>query len=127
MTDTTSQTIGAPPDDGLPVRQVLKNGDVEWRLPNGTLHRLDGPAHERADGVRTWYVNGRRHRLNGPAVERGSDYSWYVRGRRVAATLDLNELYDDGEIELLTHVLSTWQPDGPTVWRLIKAIRPAQL
>jgi len=40
----------------------------EWRL-NGSLHRIDGPAKEWADGEKQWYQNGVRHRDDGPAIE----------------------------------------------------------
>jgi hypothetical protein len=44
-----------------------------------TRHRIDGPAIERSDGSKEWYVDGKLHRLDGPAVE-WSDGSkeWYV-------------------------------------------------
>ena len=32
---------------------------VEYRL-NGKLHRLDGPAVEKADGGKLWYIMGRK-------------------------------------------------------------------
>ena len=51
-----------------PVMTVNKDGDKEWRL-NGKLHRLDGPAIERADGSEFWFHNGYIHRLDGPAVK----------------------------------------------------------
>ena len=54
-----------------PVMTVNKSGEFfqkEWRL-NGKLHRLDGPAIERADGSESWFHNGSLHRLDGPAVE----------------------------------------------------------
>ena len=54
-----------------PVMTVNKSGEFfqkEWRL-NGKLHRLDGPAIERADGSEAWFHNGSLHRLDGPAIE----------------------------------------------------------
>ncbi|MDE1833810.1 MAG: hypothetical protein KGH64_00570 [Candidatus Micrarchaeota archaeon] len=65
-----------------PVMRVLPNGDKEWRLPNGQLHRTDGPALEYADGDKFWYLNGQRHRTDGPAVEyaNGGKY-WYLNDR----------------------------------------------
>ena len=35
---------------------VYDNGDKHWGL-NGKLHREDGPAIERADGSKSWYLN----------------------------------------------------------------------
>ena len=45
------------------------------------LHRLDGPAVERADGIKEWWVDNTRHRLDGPAYE-GADgiKAYYVDG-----------------------------------------------
>ena len=55
---------------------------VEWHDDQGQLHRDDGPAIERADGTRSWFVNGQRHRDDGPAFE-GEDgtRSWFVNGK----------------------------------------------
>ena len=33
------------------------------------LHRIGGPAVERASGAKEWFENGKRHRLDGPACE----------------------------------------------------------
>ena len=35
---------------------VYDNGDKHWYL-NGKLHREDGPAVERADDSKSWYLN----------------------------------------------------------------------
>jgi hypothetical protein len=78
---------------------------IEW-TKYGYAHRMDGPAHEHADGERCWYKWGVLHRLDGPAkiysdgredwyrygmyhrdtdppgpaVQRSYFQSWYVRG-----------------------------------------------
>ena len=39
-----------------------------WYI-QGKLHRVDGPAVERANGDKEWYINGVHHRIDGPAVE----------------------------------------------------------
>ena len=36
-----------------------KDGTREWRL-NGRLHRVDGPAVEKPDGTKEFWVEGRR-------------------------------------------------------------------
>ena len=38
---------------------VQKNGDTFW-YSDGRLHRTDGPAVERANGTKEWYLNGVR-------------------------------------------------------------------
>lgn len=56
-----------------------------WALPDGSYHRLDGPAIEFRGGARKgetqWYREGLLHRQGGPAVERadGSE-DWYQEG-----------------------------------------------
>jgi hypothetical protein len=54
----------------------------EYRNSKGKYHRLDGPAIERSDGYKAWYVNGLRHCINGPAVEHSNgDKEWYLNGK----------------------------------------------
>ena len=54
----------------------------EWRLPDGTRHREDGPAVEFANGYKLWWVYGKRHRLDGPAVEWANGRkSWWIEGK----------------------------------------------
>ena len=48
---------------------IDKNGNKRWKLPNGDLHREDGPAVEWWDGDKGWCINGKRHREDGPALE----------------------------------------------------------
>jgi hypothetical protein len=47
-----------------------------------TLHREDGPAVERADGTKEWYLNGRHYRENGPTVELPNGTKvWYMNNK----------------------------------------------
>jgi len=63
--------------------RVYANGDVEWRDEAGDLHREDGPAIERVDGDKFWYLNGKTHREDGPACEwENGDKEWYLNGKR---------------------------------------------
>ena len=60
---------------------VLINGNKVWRNKEGENHRLGGPAVEKANGDKEWWVNGDLHREDGPAIE-SSDGSreWWVDG-----------------------------------------------
>lgn len=62
------------------IERIEKEDRVEYRL-DGALHRLDGPAVERDNGDKEWWVNGKRHRLDGPAIDcANGDYFWYKDG-----------------------------------------------
>jgi hypothetical protein len=80
--------------------RINSDGDRRWYKP-GTrvLHRLDGPAHELADGGKAWYVDGKLHRLDGPAYE-GADGSreWHVNDKRHRLDGPACE-YADGSME----------------------------
>jgi hypothetical protein len=42
-------------------------------------HREDGPAVERSNGGKEWWINGKRHREDGPAIISGGGYRmWYL-------------------------------------------------
>jgi hypothetical protein len=61
--------------------KVDTNGDRDW-WQNDKLHRLDGPAVERANGNRQWWQKGLLHRTDGPAVEFADGYrEWWIEGR----------------------------------------------
>jgi hypothetical protein len=55
------------------------NGDKHWYL-NGVRHRVDGPAIEYYNGYKSWYLNGERHRIDGPAVDHDIK-QWWLSGK----------------------------------------------
>lgn len=58
-------------------------GTIRWQLPDGKLHRDNGPAVEFEDGTKTWWHWGKRHREDGPAVEHADGYKeWWIDGLR---------------------------------------------
>ena len=62
-------------------RYEFANGDIEYIAGKDEYHRTDGPAIERANGYKKWYINGKRHRTDGPAVEHENGYKeWYIDG-----------------------------------------------
>src|SRR5512138_2443134 len=65
-----------------PTKSIEENGTIRWKLPNGKLHKLDGPAVIYPDGSEYWYKNGKLHKTDGPAATDpdGSEY-WYENGK----------------------------------------------
>jgi len=60
---------------------IDEDGNKRWELPNGFLHREDGPVVESFKGDKFWYLNNKRHRENGPAVECINGYkAWFLNG-----------------------------------------------
>lgn len=65
-------------EDGPAIEK--KNGAKYWYL-NGELHREDGPAIISDLGAKYWYKHDKRHREDGPAVEYPSGgQEWWVNG-----------------------------------------------
>jgi len=59
-------------------------GTELWGLPNGDLHRTDGPAIVYLNGTKKWFINGVMHRETGPAVERHSgEKEWWINGKLI--------------------------------------------
>lgn len=57
------------------------NGDKSWWIDD-KLHREDGPAVEWTNGDKQWLVDGKFHRLDGPAIERrDGTKEWWVDGK----------------------------------------------
>lgn len=63
-------------------RYESKRGDVRWYL-NGKLHRENGPAIERSDGLRQWFQHGTLHREDGPAVEIEGSKEWWLNDEKL--------------------------------------------
>ena len=66
-----------------PIKEKDRKGNIFYKNENGEYHRTDGPAIERSDGSKYWYLNGKRHRTNGPAVEyNNGTKEWWINGER---------------------------------------------
>ena len=64
--------------------KVHDNGDKEWYLNGGPLHREDGPAYEGTDGLKKWCLHGKLHREDGPAAEFPTGLKkWYLHGEEL--------------------------------------------
>jgi len=86
---------GSEPDDDLQNQEELMTTQYIIKNKEGTFyykdkemnirHREDGPAVERADGYKEWYLNDQLHREDGPAVEYadGSKY-WFLNDKEVS-------------------------------------------
>ena len=68
--------------DALKYRmEVDEWGTRRYYNADKQLHRIDGPAIERAKGTKEWFQNGQRHRTDGPAIERFDGYrEWWING-----------------------------------------------
>ena len=62
--------------------EKTKSGNIYHYDSNGEFHCLDGPAIERPDGSKFWYLHGQLYREDGPAVEwaNGTKF-WYLHGK----------------------------------------------
>jgi hypothetical protein len=79
---TDSLTISRRTDFmiGLGYSVEITRRRIIWRY-NDDCHRADGPAIEKCDGTKKWYLDGEYHRIDGPALEySGGIKEWYLNG-----------------------------------------------
>jgi hypothetical protein len=75
--------------DGPAVERT--NGTKYWFVDD-KYHRLDGPAVERTNGTKYWFVDDKYHRLDGPAAESADGYKeWWIDNKEYIEQ-DFNEL-----------------------------------
>lgn len=75
-------------------------GNKFW-YQNDQLHRIHGPAIERANGEKEWWVNGKRHRLDGPACEFPDGFYWYIDGENYTEEQFSKVKVIDGNVYIL--------------------------
>ena len=66
--------------EGEPTVVTYSDG-TKMYYKNNLLHRVDGPAIERADGNWEYYYEGKKHRIDGPAIySEYDDEGFYIEG-----------------------------------------------
>lgn len=81
---------GAVADKQISTLSMNKRNGKIWRLPNGQIHRINGPAVETPFGTKQWFVNGNRHRIDGPAIEWNDGIKeWWINNDTI--THEVNE------------------------------------
>jgi hypothetical protein len=91
----------------IPIKKEFDDR-IEYHLPNGDLHREDGPAVEYSDGGKQWCINGKLHREDGPAVEweNGARW-WYFHGK----------LHRDGDLPaVVLSPFNSFKKDATKFW-----------
>ena len=71
--------------DNKSIRNVDEDGNKYWCL-NGKLHREDGPAIIRINGIKEYFIHNKRHRLDDPAwISSVSSFrnEWFINGKLV--------------------------------------------
>jgi hypothetical protein len=90
----------------------LKFNGSHYHLPNGWLHRTDGPAIIHLNGVQTWYYDNKIHRDGGPAVEAITFHEYWQHGLKhringpAIDALNRKEYWIDGMLH---------REDGPAI------------
>ncbi len=81
--DCNEETTKAKMDEEYHVT-VDEMGTIRYyNRENSYYHRLDGPAIERRNGDKVWFVNGEKHREDGPACEWvNGNKEWFIEGKR---------------------------------------------
>ena len=70
-------------------------GTRRYRNSLGELHRIHGPAIERANGYKSWWLNGRLYRTTGPAIDPFNGYkAWYLNGKHLTER-EFHKRFDD--------------------------------
>ncbi len=97
--------------DGPAVEKA--NGSKEWYV-NGKRHRTDGPAREWTDGSKEWWINGSLHRTDGPAIEYASGIKeWWIHGKFLTEESFQETLKE----EIMTESIMTVDDNGTRYWK----------
>jgi len=89
------------------------NGDKEWWL-HGAWHREGAPAIEHADGYKEWRMHGKKHREDAPAVEwANGGKQWWLHGKRHREGAPAIERADGTKMWFLHGTMH--REDGPAI------------
>lgn len=96
-------------EHGNGVREEISSdghiGTIIW-YKDDQVHREDGPAVIKTNGIEQWYKQGKLHREDGPAIISGNQHGerrWYING----------ELHrDDGPAVILSDGTKRWYQNG---------------
>lgn len=86
---------------------VIKNDGIKFWFFNGQRHRLGGPATEWNQNEKEWWANGKRHRIDGPAVEWNDSQgyplmsSYYIDGNQINSN-SIEQWIEENDIDLST-------------------------
>ena len=58
----------------ISTKHIDEDGDELWKLPNGLIHREDGPAITFADGETYWWLDGQGYSFKDYSSILKSDY-----------------------------------------------------
>jgi hypothetical protein len=98
-------------------------GLQQWHNTYGQLHREDGPAVIRPNGVTEWWQHGQLHRTDGPAYQAPNGFhTWWRRGRIL---LDTESVLDGLDAATLTTLFDLWSP-RQNIAELVRAIEAAR-
>jgi len=67
------------------IKEIDPSGTIKYLNENWDYHQPNGPAYISKDSkYKSWWINGQRHRLDGPAIERrDGTKSWYLNGNKI--------------------------------------------
>jgi hypothetical protein len=99
---------------------------------NDFPHRFDGPAIERADGKKEWWLNGELHREDGPACEYpDGTREWWLNGEFLFELLPesqpflfVEETKDGKQIKVLTANGAEFWDNLPSLKELAENWKP---
>jgi hypothetical protein len=86
--------------ENKPICETDKDGNKWWSL-NGKLHREDGPAIIRINGIKEYFIHNKRHRLDGPAwISSVSSFrnEWFING--ILVTPEITKWATENNIDL---------------------------
>ena len=87
------------------ITYYTKEGKFEaigyFEIPYKNLHRLGGPAVERKNHSKEWWVNNKLHRLDGPAYISNRVNIWYINDKKLN-TKEVETWINNNNINLKT-------------------------
>lgn len=96
-------------------------GTIVYINSNNELHNPYGPAVEKPDGTKWWFINGKHHRLDGPAEEYSSgERYWWVNGEFTAYNQEKFEEWKR-EHNITSNLKLSWKTKFPVTQSLVNS------
>lgn len=90
------------------IYKINLGGDIIYVDDKCIPHRLCGPAIEKKDGKKCWYLNGKQHRIDGPAIESKDCLEWWINGCKFSSKEEwFKALPEEDQITYLFNIEGT--------------------